>query len=694
LVKILTDAASRTVRAARGVVADVRSAARAVRGPRDWIALALFLAFVTGASVATGWLARYAVRINGLTRGVGDLVFYGGDGKPWFRMDERRRDVTLDRISPYLRQAVVATEDRRFRWHHGFDPIGFTRAMVRNLREGEMVEGASTITQQLARTLYLSTARNVGRKAKEAAIAYLLEARLDKDQILELYLNRVYLSAGIYGVEAMSTSVFGKHASDLTIGEAALIAGLIQAPSAFSPWTNLDAARRRSEVVLSRMVTEGYITEAQARQARRERLRVRQHPGASDARAGYAKEYLRQQFRVRFGGDYPADWQVRTTILPAVQDAAERAVADGLRRLGGQDLQAALVALDPQSGDLLAIVGGRDFRQTPFNRAWRTHRQPGSAFKPILYAAALSHGFSPISTVSGLASLAPQGPEEWTPRNARDDGDDTLTLRDALAESNNRAAVVLQQRVGTRAVLRAASDLGVRDQPDVPSLALGSGLVSPLDLTAAYAAFPNGGFAVRPRAILRVIDEDGGVVLDEAVRRERALSPQVAYQLVSMMREVVDRGTASGVRAWGVRFPVGAKTGTTNDFKDAWFVGYSSAVVVGVWVGYDQPATIGRDAFGSRVALPIWADFMRRTSRVLKPAEFAMPDGLRDEELCRLSHLRPVEDCPTYVEYFKKGDDVPGRLCSMHHGTLKERARRAVEGLVTGLIGKLLGMLK
>jgi penicillin-binding protein 1A len=534
----------------------------------------------------------------------------------------------------------------------------------------------------------------VGRKIKAAAIAYMLERRLTQDQILELYLKRVYLSAGIYDVEAMSNSVFGKHASDLTVGESALIAGLIQSPGTFSPWTNLDAARRRSEVVLQRMRRAGYLTDQAVRTASRERLRVRPHPGVRDARAGYAKEFLRQQFRSRFGGDYPADWQVRTTILPPVQEAAERAVADGLRRLGMRDLQAALVALDPVTGDLLAIVGGRDFRQTPFNRAWRTRRQPGSAFKPILYAAALSRGLSPVSTVSGLASLAPQGPEEWTPRNARDESDDTLTLRDALAESNNRAAVVLQQQIGTRSVLRLASALGVRNQPDVPSLALGSGLVTPLDLTSAYAAFPNGGYAVNPRAIVRVLDEDGDVVLSDPGHREQAISPEVAYQMVSMMRDVVDRGTATAVRAWGVRFPVGAKTGTTNDFKDAWFVGYSSTVVVGVWVGYDQPATIGRDAFGSRVALPIWADFMRRTARLLKPGEFTMPSGLKEEELCRVSHLRPVEDCPTYNEYFKKGDDVPNRLCPIHHGTLKQRARRAVEGFISGLARKLLGILK
>jgi 1A family penicillin-binding protein len=665
-----------------------------MNGPRDWIAIAIVTLFLASGTVATGWIARYAVRINGLAHGVGDLWFYGGDGRPWFRMDEQRRDVPLARISPHLQHAVIATEDRRFRWHPGIDPIGFGRAMLRNVRERGAREGGSTITQQLARTLYLSNARNIGRKIKEAAIAYMLERRLSKDQILELYLNRVYLSAGIYGVEAMSSSVFGKHASDLTVGESALIAGLIQSPGSFSPWTNMDAARRRSEVVLQRMRRAGYLTDPEVRAARRERFRVRPHPGAADARAGYAKEFLRQQFRSRFGGDYPADWQVRTTILPAVQDAAERAVANGLRRLGGGDLQAALVALDPATGDLLAIVGGRDFRKTPFNRAWRTRRQPGSAFKPILFAAALSRGMSPVSAVSGLASLAPQGPEEWTPRNVREGTEDTLTLRDALAESNNRAAVVLQQQIGTRSVLRLAAALGVRDQPDVPSLALGSGLVSPLDLTAAYAAFANGGFAVTPRAIVRVLDDDGDVVLDDPGRRERALSPEVAYQMVSMMRDVVDRGTATSVRAWGVRFPVGAKTGTTNDFKDAWFVGYSSTVVAGVWVGYDQPATIGRDAFGSRVALPIWADFMRRTARLLKPSEFTMPSGLNEEELCRVSHLKPVEDCPTYVEYFKKGDDVPNRLCPIHHGTLKQRARRAIEGVLSGLARRLLGILR
>ena len=669
----------------REAAASVRRAWRTVRGPRDWIAVALLVVFIVGAALTTGWLTRYGIAINRLTYGVGDLVFYDGNGRAWFRMNEQRRDVPLVRISPHLQRAVIAVEDRRFRYHPGVDPIGLVRATLRNVREPGTVEGGSTLTQQLARTLYLSNAKTYGRKIKEAALALLLELRLSKDDILELYLNRVYLSAGVYGVEAMSNNLFGKQAKDLGVGEAALVAGLIQAPSALSPWSNYEGALRRRNTVLARMREAGYISDAELSAARRQRPRIKPHPAAQDARAGYAKEYLRQQFRSRFGGDQPPDWQVHTTLLPAVQDAAEKAVADGLRRLGKPDLQAALVALDPRTGNVLAIVGGRDFRQTSFNRASRSRRQPGSAFKPFVYAAALTRGRSPVSVIDGLETIAPQGTEEWTPRNARGEVVDQLTIRQAMIESNNRAAVALQQRLGSRPILRFASDAGLRGQPDVPSLALGSGLVTPLDLTAAYAVFPNGGYRIVPRAIVRVLDQQGDVALDEPVQREQVLPQTVAFQMVSIMRDVVDRGTATGVRQWGIRFPVGGKTGTTNESKDAWFVGYSSTAVVGVWVGFDQPATMGANAFGSRMALPIWADFMRRTSRVLKPASFAVPAGLLQEELCRLSYMRPLDDCPTYIEFFKEGDDIPNRLCTIHRGSLKQRAQRAIEGFLSGL---------
>ncbi len=671
----------------RRLLARVASGAgAAARHPFDALAWLLVVALIVGWTVVSVWAVRYTIAVNRLASGVGDVVFFGGDGRPWFRLDERRRDVPLPQISPFLQQAILDTEDRRFYWHPGIDPIGFARAVFVNVRSGEMREGASTLTQQLARTLFLSNRRTLGRKVQEAALAVMLEIRLSKVQILELYLNRVYLSAGLYGVEAMSVGAFGKRARDVTLAEAALIAGLVQAPSALSPWSNLEGARRRSDTVLARMETAGHITAAQRRTAKRARLAIRPYPALANARHGYAKEYLRQQFRDRFGGDQPPDWEVHTTLLPALQDAAERSISEGLARLGVRGLQGALVAVDPETGNVLAVVGGRDFRDSQFNRGIRSRRQPGSAFKPFVYAVALDRGLSPVSELSGLASLAPQGNEEWTPRNVSSEIADRLTLREAFFESNNRAAVALQQRVGARPVLRLASDAGVRDQPDVPSLALGSGLVTPLALTTAYAMFPNGGDAVGARAILRVVDEAGGLVLYEPIKRERVLSPEVAFQMVTLMQDVVTRGTGTAVQRWSLRTAVAGKTGTTNEFKDAWFVGFSRRLVVGVWVGFDQPATIRRDGTGGRMALPIWADFMRRATRIVPGGSFQPPSTLQDEALCRVSFKRPVDGCPVYTEYFKPSDSKPRQHCQVHQGSLRQRAQRAVEKAVVGVL--------
>jgi penicillin-binding protein 1A len=609
-------------------------------------------------------------------------------------MDENRQDVPLSAIPPDLQHAFIAVEDHRFYRHPGIDPIALGRAVVRDLREPGTPEGGSTLTQQLARTLFLSNQKTYGRKIREAILALMIEAGLSKSQVLELYLNRIYLSGGVYGVETMSRQLFGRPAKDLNLAECALIAGLARAPSALSPWSNLDGAIARSHVVLSRMREEGFITGAQEAAARRARIRIRPYPGATDPRAGYAKEYLRQLFRDRFGGDHPPDWEVRTTLVPELQEWAERAVGDGLRRFNAPQLQAALVAIDTQTGDVLALVGGRDFRESQFNRAVRSRRQPGSAFKPLLFAAALQHGYSPVSVLRGLATIQPQGPEEWAPRNAGGDTPDALTLRAALLESNNRAATALQQAIGSRPVLRLASDVGLPDLPDVPSLSLGAGLVTPMALTAAFAMFPNGGTAVRPRALVRVLNADGGTAYDNPVHAERVISPEVAFQMVSMLSDVIDRGTAAAARSWGVRFPAGGKTGTTDDFKDAWFVGFSSAVVAGVWVGFDQPRTIGRDAYGARYALPIWADFMRRAARRRAPAAFEPPATLHEEQLCRVSYLRPVEGCPVYTEYFKEGDEVPSRLCPVHQGSVKQRVQRALEGFLSGVGRKLKGIFK
>ena len=649
---------------------------------------------VVGGAMSAWWLSRYAVAVHRLARGVGDTVFYAADGQPWFRLDEQRHDVALAEISTDLQNAVIAVEDRRFYYHPGVDPIGIGRALYRDVRYGGRMEGGSTLTQQLARTLYLSNVRTWGRKTKEAAIAVMLEAQLTKKQILELYLNRIYLSAGVYGVGTMSEHLYRKPASAVTLPEATLIAGLIRAPSALSPWSNYEGALERSHLVLAQMRDQKLITKEQEDAALRVRPRIQPYRQPSDARAGWAKEYLRQQFRGEFGGDNPPEWQVHTTFRPTIQDAAERAVAAGLARLNRPGLEAALVAIDPGNGDILAMVGGANYARSTFNRAVRSKRQPGSAFKPFVFAAALERGYSPVSVLSNLTHVsAPENPE-WSPTNAHGDEVDQMTLRAALIESNNAAAADLQQEVGTRTVIRLAGNAGLSDLPDVASLALGTGLVSPLDLTAAYAIFPSGGEFSQPRGMVSVFDASGSQVFDRPIARERIISEAVAYQMTSMLRDVIERGTGASARTLGVRGAVGGKTGTTDEYRDAWFVGFSRAVVVGVWVGFDQPATIGRDAYGARVALPIWADFMKRTARDLPPAEFRAPDGITTEELCSVSYLRPVEGCPTYTEYFKNGDKAPSALCPIHRGTLKQRAARVIEGFFRGLGSKIAGIFK
>lgn len=653
---------------------------------------AMLVVGVVCAALLAVWLGQQSYAVNKLKRGVGDTWFHAADGQRWFRLDPARHDVPLAEISPHLQHAFVAVEDHRFFLHPGLDPIAFGRAFMRNARTGS-TEGASTITQQLARTLFLSNRKSYVRKSREAILSLLMEAQLSKAQILELYLNRIYLSGGVYGVEAMSQRVFGKSATSLTIAESAFIAGLARAPGALSPWSNRQGAVARSYVVLTRMREAGFITEAEEADARRATIRVRPYRSAASANEGYAADYLRQQFRNALGGDHPPDWHVETTIDLTLQRAAERSVEVGLRRLGGADLQAALVAIDPATGDVLALVGGRDFEASPFNRASRSRRQPGSAFKPLLFASALTRGFSPVSVLEGLTTLGPQGPDEWAPANASN-APDALTLRAALIESNNRAATMLQQRIGSSAVLALSQRVGLRGLPDVPSLSLGTGMVTPLDLTAAYAMFPNGGLAVRPRAIIRMRDQDDGVAVDNAPQRTRVLPPEVAYQMVSMLQDVVDRGTATRARQLGVRFPAGGKTGTTDEYRDAWFVGFSSSMVVGVWVGFDQPRTIARNAFGARYALPIWADFMRRTASVRRPRDFERPEGLEDVPLCKVTYRRPVQGCPIYTEYLKAGDARPSGLCPVHKGTLVERAKRTAEGWAEGLKRRVLDVFR
>ena len=673
---------------------------RRPQGWFEWTRLSLCAVLLVVIVISAWWVVRHAVAVNRLARGVGDTIFYGADSKPWFRLDEQRRDVSLNQISADLQHAVVAVEDRRFYAHPGVDPIGLARAVVRDVRSRSLAEGGSTLTQQLARTLFLSNVQTFARKIKEAVIAVLIELRLSKEEILELYLNRVYLSAGVYGVEAMSQHLYRKPSRTLTLPEAAFIAGLLRAPSALSPWTNYDGALARSHVVLSAMRGQQFITAEQETAARREPPRIQPYRAPADPRAGWAKDYLRQQFRNEFGGDHPPDWRVYTGFVPALQEAAERAVAAGVQRIAGRGdppLEAALVALDPHTGHILAMVGGSNYRKSTFNRATRSRRQAGSAFKPFVYTAALANGFTPVTVLSNLDRVtAPRDPE-WRPASGTDgDGSDRtrVTLRAGLAQSNNAAAARLQQEVGSRTVLRVASAAGLKDLPDVPSLALGVGLVTPVGLTAAYTMFPEGGEVVTPRGITNVLDANGVSVFAPSLERRRVVSEAVAFQMLNMLREVVDRGTAHDARVVGVAGPVGGKTGTTDDYHDAWFVGFSSSVVAGVWVGFDLPKPIGANAYGARIALPIWADFMKRAAPLRPAREFAVPSTVEGESLCRVSHLRPVESCPVYTEYFKEGDDKPSQLCSLHRGSLKQVAVRTADRILRGIGRAVAGIFR
>ncbi len=653
-----------------------------------WGVLAAAVALAVAAGI---WTVKYIAAVNKLARGVGQTYFYGADGRAWFPLEQHRIDVPLARIAPDLQHAVVAVEDHRFYSHPGIDPIGIGRALVRDLRARDIEEGASTLTQQLARTVFLSNRRDIGRKAKEAVLAIMIEARLSKPRILELYLNRIYLGGSVYGVETMSRNVFGKRAADLSLAESAFIAGLIRAPSALWPWSHYDRALQRSKVVLARMREERFITADEERAAAAAPPRILPSPGLDTGAGGYAQDYLRQRFRAEFGNDNPPEWKVQTSFVPALQREAERALRAGLNRWRAPRLQGAIVALDPQTGDVLALVGGRDFGRSTYNRAVNAKRQPGSAFKPIVYAAALESGLSPVSEVSRLNELRVPGHDEWVVRNASTETPDTLTLREALYQSNNPAAVRLQTQIGSRHVLELASALGLRGLPDVPSLALGVGEATPLQLTAAYAVFPNGGFAVRPRPILTVLDADGREALRQDVDRRPVISDATAFQMVSMLQDVLDSGTGAAARSLGVRFPAGGKTGTTDDFKDAWFIGFSSNLVAGVWVGMDQPEPIGAAGFGARYALPIWADFMSHAAAVRPPRQFRPPSSVTGVPLCRVSHLLPTELCPTYTEYFKPNDAVPQDTCRIHRAPSRNAAQ-VLGGILSG-IGRRIGSI-
>jgi 1A family penicillin-binding protein len=561
-----------------------------------------------------------------------------------------RQPVTLAQVPGHLVAAVLAAEDRRFFQHAGIDGRAILRAVWTNLRHGHVRQGGSTLTQQLVKNAVLTPQRTWDRKIREASLAWALERRYDKRAILEAYLNDIYLGQqgglAVYGVGAAARSFFGKDVERLTVGEAALLAGIIRAPSTYSPLQHPERARERRNLVLREMKSLGMIDEARYAKAVREKIVARSDPTVRLV-GPYFADYARAEVEAWPGEGEPPSGGLRiyTTLDPVLQRAAEAAVARGLDRLEGayrhlrradpaSRLQAALVALDPATGEIKAMVGGRDYGLSQFNRAALAHRQPGSAFKPFVYLAGLGFGargepphFTAVSHLEDRPRTLQVGTTTWTPRNYEDRFEGTVTVRRALEQSLNGATVWLAEAVGYDQIVQTARQAGFTSRlTPVPALALGSLEVTPLELATAYTAFANGGDRVAPTALRAVVDRAGAVSEPARKPRTPAMRPEEAYLLTFLMQGVVDRGTGASARALGVEGPVAGKTGTTNEGRDAWFVGYTGRLVVLVWVGFDQKEVLRLS--GAQAALPIWADFMRTAMAVEPAGPFAAPPSI------------------------------------------------------------------
>jgi 1A family penicillin-binding protein len=666
-----------------------------------WITTLIVIVAIVGGSI---WLVYDIVQdlpSASELRHVGSMAqattLYDRNNQPAFTIfQERRIETPLSDISPHLVHAVIAVEDQRFYEHRGIDLIRIVAAAVANVREHRAAQGGSTLTQQLARQSFLTSDKTLRRKAKEAILAWRLEREFTKEQLLEMYLNKVYFGDGLYGVEAASLGFFGKHARDVDVAEAALLAGLVKSPSTYAPTINLERAVARRNVVLQAMLDTSAIDGATYEIALRRQPHLADALRSEETYGQYFKEEVRKQLVQRFGWErvYMGGLKVYTTLDPTMQQAAEAEVARSLAEIEKRQLkdvkqrapstdplQAALVALDPTTGEVRVMVGGRNFDQSRFNRATQARRQAGSAFKPFVYASALEQGFTPATVITGLDNPIATLQGAWVPDDHGGSG--AMTMRAALKTSSNRAAVQMLQQIGIPTAVRYAERLGVGGLPEVPSLALGSGEVTLMSMTAAYSAFANQGMFTQPSLIRRVDDSSGQVLYMSSTREDRATSEATAFIMTSMMSDVINGGTAWQARRVGFTLPAAGKTGTTNDYRDAWFVGFTPHLATGVWIGYDMPRTIIANGYAGELAVPLWGRFMAAATRNDKPDRFTMPATVVPVTICRLSGKLPTAGCesavmfdrdgnPTdrsmlYTEYFVRGTE-PTDYCPLHRG--------------------------
>lgn len=614
----------------------------------------------------------------------------------------RRINVPLGRVPRYVRAAFIATEDRRFYDHAGIDWRSAGRATWRNLTSLSVREGFSTITMQVVRNAFIphmAGSRSLRRKLIELHLAGRLERALSKQQILELYLNVIYLGNGTYGVEAASRDLFGKSVEKLSLAEAATLAALPKGPSVYAPRRHAERARERRNLVLSLMAREGFITREQAERAARSALVLARTEWYPARDRSYALDAVRAFVDSVLGDDLAevGDVSVHTALDADAQTAAERSVrnqAAAIERATGQKrdpLEGVLIALDPRSGEIRALVGGRNFTRQGFNRAIAARRQPGSAFKPFVYATAMAAGFTPASVIDDSPVQVAEEGRIWRPANFGNEYGGPLTLRHALMRSANAATVRLSQAVGERRIIALARQVGIESpMAPLPSVALGALEVTPLELVTAYAPFANGGLRVHPELVRRIVTAEGTVLWSaKSEPAERVLDERDAFQVTSMLQAVVTGGTGSVLREMGVRGPVAGKTGTTNDGTDVWFVGYTPTLVAAVWFGYDSPRPIARNASGGRLAAPAWAAFYTNGWHESEDEDgWDPPAGMVSRVIDSENGELAGEWCPTtHREWFKTGTE-PTETCRDHPAPLFERIE-AIGRAIGRAIGKI-----
>ncbi len=617
---------------------------------------------------------------------------------------ERRTLITLDEIPETVRQAFVITEDKRFYRHAGIDWYRVAGALVRDIIARSFDEGFSTITMQLARNVFperISREKTLVRKIKEGKVAREIEDKFDKNKILELYLNQINLGNGAYGVETASQRYFGKSVRDLNLAEAATLAALPKAPERYNPKRHPERAIQRRNTVIELMRRNGAISDADASTARAYPLQLANKTDAGDT-APYFVEWIRQQLDDQFGRQlYEQGLRVYTTLDLDMQLAAERALESQLQRIeagrfgrytsesyeryiarsvagaapagNSPYLQGAFIAIDPRNGAIRAMVGGRDFYDSKFNRATQALRQPGSTFKPIVYAAAVQNGRSPAYILQDTAIALEQGTgEPWRPRNYDGRFEGPMSMRRGLYQSRNMIAINTGLELGVNTIIGQARNFGITTPiPPYPSIFIGSADVYPLEMVASYAPFANQGIRANTNAILRVENARQEVLWQQTPSRTTVLSPEEAWIMVDMMKDVVRRGTAAGIWSSGFQRPAGGKTGTTNDGTNVWFVGYTADLLAGVWMGFDRPKKIMADAQGGRLAAPAWTAFMTEVYR-RKPAppDWPRPMSVITREVDITTGLLQTPYCPresVRSEFFIPGTE-PTLPCDRHIG--------------------------